>query len=536
MPRYNPNNSLLTAVDNYLNTPAKAGENALDIYHDLTFRTVGAMFADLYALTMAQSLWRVGMHEKKVTMQMHIRNNPFNGAYTVSAGQELIVKFLRNWNFARRHVDALATLKNPRGDGKLFDPAFLKYIFNAEMDLTVEALKEGSIFHPYEALANVTGPAWQAEMVEGPNLQLMNSSSLLTTAGSHITNAVGGDPWIEGGMRRAQDFMGLGATRGAIISGANSSSNVAAFAIFGTPAGGTMAHFYVMLHKSEQEAFKNWITTSPDNSIFLPDTEGDTPRGVARIIEACKDAGITPIGIRLDSGDLAYLAKETRKLLDAAGFYTTMVIASNDLNPESILSIKGEMLQFSKDEGIDAKMNAWLIGTWQVTAKSNPALGGVYKLMSVWEDSDTVRDIIKISGDESGIKTTIPGYSRGIRIVGETSGGISQYNANVIVDGGFDINQTHLQQDLVSVDKNAPLNKPQVYSAGTRIHSNYVTLFDTGIQKYELPPLNEIVEHETTEMAMLDSSYKRWSNPRQFKVGIEQNLFNKRQAMIEARR
>jgi hypothetical protein len=156
--------------------------------------------------------------------------------------------------------------------------------------------------------------------------------------------------------------------------------------------------------------------------------------------------------------------------------------------------------------------------------------------MSVWEDSDTVRDIIKISGDESGIKTTIPGYSRGIRIVGETSGGISQYNANVIVDGGFDINQTHLQQDLVSVDKNAPLNKPQVYSAGTRIHSNYVTLFDTGIQKYELPPLNEIVEHETTEMAMLDSSYKRWSNPRQFKVGIEQNLFNKRQAMIEARR
>lgn len=535
IPRYQPKNPLFAAVDNYLQQPLKDGENALADFHDLLFRQTGALFADLYALTMAQSLWKLGLHEKEVTMQMHIRNNPFGGAYTASAGQELLVKFLRNWHFARRHTDALARLQNPRGGGKLFEKGFLKYLAEAELDITVEALKEGSLFFPYEALVTVTGPAWQAEMVEGAKLQLMNSHSLFLTAASHVMSAVGDDSAIEGGLRRAQDFMGLGPTRAAMISGFKSSSNVASYAIYGTAAGGTMAHFYVMLHKGEGEAFSNWIKTSPDNSIFLPDTEGDPLRGVARIIQACKDAGITPLGIRHDSGDLAYLAKETRKMLDAAGFHSTLVIASNDLSPETILAIKGELIRYEKDEGISNAMNGWLVGTWLTTAKDNPALGGVYKLMSVYEDSQTARDIIKIGADENHVKTTIPGLTRAVRMVDTDSIGVDRYVGNVIVPSSFDMRQKVLAQDLVSVDKDSPLNTPKVFQAGTRIRSNYVTLFDRGQQVYELPSLAEISQHHATEMALLEPAYKRWHNPRTFKVGIEQSLFNKRQQMIARR-
>lgn len=535
-PRYTPKNPLLKAVDTYLSKPLNQGDNGLDDYHDMLFRMVGGLYADFYALTMAQSMYRIGMHEKHVTATMHIRSNPFGGSYTLSVGLELVAKFIRNWHFSKRHVDLLKQQKNPRGDSRMFDDDFAKYLYNAQMDLTIEVLKEGSLAFPYQSMVIVTGPAWMVEMVEGAILNLMNSHTLFATAASHLKNAIGNDLFIEGGLRRSQDFMGLGPTRSAMIAGANSSSNVASMAIHGTKAGGTMAHFYIMLHESEYQGLENYLKTMPDNSTCLPDTEGDTPRGVRRVIKACKALNIIPMAIRLDSGDLAYLAKEVRKILDAAGFTSTMVIASNDLDPESILSIKGELLQYSKDEGIQAKMNGWLVGTWLAAAKGDPALGGVYKLAVVYEDSDTVREIIKVGGDEHGAKTTIPGISRAIHILETNADWTDKYSANIIVDGNFDVSQKQLTEDLVSIDKDAPLNKPVVFKAGSRINSNYIKLFDTGIQKYELPPLEEVVQHAASETSMLDSSYKRWKNPRTFKVGIEKSLFDKRQGMIEARR
>ena len=321
---------------------------------------------------MAYGYWKTGRAEREAVFHLFFRKNPFQGGYTIAAGLQSVADLLEDFRFETDDIEYLSTLTG--NDGKaLFAPDFLDYLSELEFSCDVDAVPEGTVVFPHEPMVRVKGPILQCQILETPLLNLINFQSLIATKASRITTATGGESVLEFGLRRAQGIDGaLAASRAAYIGGCDATSNVLAGKLFGIPVKGTHAHSWVMSFDDELSAFREYAAAMPNNCVFLVDTY-DTIQGVRNAIEVGKqlrESGHEMVGIRLDSGDLAYLSIEARNLLDEAGFPDAAIVASNDLDEGIIASLK--------DQG--AKIAVWGVGTKLVTAFDQPALGGVFKL------------------------------------------------------------------------------------------------------------------------------------------------------------
>ena len=334
-----------------------------------------ALLTDLYQLTMAYGYWKSGRSELEAAFHLFFRKAPFQSGFTIAAGLATAIDFLKSFHFTDADLQFLATLTG-NDNRPLFEPGFLEYLRTLRFCCDVDAIPEGSVVFPNEPLLRIKGPILQCQLLETALLNLLNFQSLIATKAARICLAARGEPVLEFGLRRAQGVDGaLAASRAAYIGGCAATSNVLAGKIFGIPVRGTHAHSWVMSFDDEREAFLAYAEAVPNNCVFLVDTY-DTLEGVRHAVETGKwlrEHGYEMVGIRLDSGDLAWLSIEARKILDEAGFPKAVIIASNNLDEHIIASLK--------EQG--AQINVWGVGTKMITAYDQPALGGVYKLSAI---------------------------------------------------------------------------------------------------------------------------------------------------------
>lgn len=356
------------------------------------------MLTDLYQLTMGQGYFREGKHEQEAAFDIFFRPNSLI-TYSVAAGIEQAAEYLENLRFEEEDIAYLRSLG-------IFTEEFLGYLSRLRFTGDVIAVKEGEIVFPYEPILTVKAPMIQAQLVETALLTFVNHQTLIASKSAKICAAAGGGV-MEFGLRRAQGAdAGIYGARAAIIGGCVGTSNVYAGKLFNVPVSGTMAHSWVMNFPSELEAFRAYAECFPTGCLLLVDTYDTLKSGVPNAIKVfreLRERGYEPKGIRLDSGDLAYLSKEARKLLDRAGFPNTIICASGDLDENSIRSLKTQ----------GAKIDTWGVGTKLITSADMPALGGVYKLAAVFEDG---KEIAKIKLSDTTEKITNPGMKEVYRI------------------------------------------------------------------------------------------------------------------------
>ncbi|RYF55329.1 MAG: nicotinate phosphoribosyltransferase, partial [Cytophagaceae bacterium] len=330
-----------------------------------------SLLTDLYQVTMAYGYWKSGTAEKEAVFNLYFRKNPFGGGFTVACGLANAIGYVTHFGFTKKDLRYLRTLTGSDGE-PLFETAFLDYLGALKLTVDIDAMPEGTVVFPNEPLVRVRGPILQCQLLETPLLNLINFETLIATKAARLRLVADTDTLLEFGLRRAQGVDGgMTASRAAYIGGCDATSNVLAGKHYDIPVRGTHAHSWVMSFDSELEAFETYADVLPNNVTLLVDTY-DTIQGVRNAIEAgqrLRERGYRLSGIRLDSGDLAYLSIEARKLLDAAGFTDTAIVASNDLDETIINSLKQQ----------GAKITVWGVGTKLVTAYDQPALGGVYK-------------------------------------------------------------------------------------------------------------------------------------------------------------
>ena len=477
-----------------------------------------ALLTDLYQLTMSQAAWKAGLWDSEAAFHLFFRKAPFKGGYTVAAGLESALEYLRAFKFSPGDISYLASLNDSRG-AQLFDPGFLTALGALELSVDVDAIPEGTVVFPQEPLLRVIGPVAQCMLLETPLLNLINFQTLIATKAARICGAAKGEPVIEFGLRRAQGIDGaLSASRAAYLGGVTATSNVLAGKRYGIPVRGTHAHSWVMLFDDELAAFQAYADALPGNVIFLVDTY-DTLEGVRHAIEVgrkLRQAGHELLGVRLDSGDLAWLSIEARKLLDAAGFEKTSILASNDLDEHLIQSLK--------EQG--ATINSWGIGTRLVTGDSEPALGGVYKLSAVRAAGGPWKPRLKLS--EQTAKVSTPGILN-VRRFTETTDNGERLVADLIWDQERGLAPEGSAQELI--DPNDATRRKRV-PAGTRHQELLVPVVRGGKQVYAPPPLAESRARTFAELARLDFTHKRLHNPHAYPVGLEPALHAFRTELI----
>jgi nicotinate phosphoribosyltransferase len=479
------------------------------------YRTSLALLIDLYQLTMAQAYWSSGTAEKEAVFHLFFRKNPFSGGFAVACGLARAVECLDQFRFGPDDLEYLRSLKG--NDGRpLLDPAFVRELAALELRCDVDAVPEGTVMFPHEPLVRVRGPILQAQLLETMLLNVVNFETLIATKAARVCLAARGDPVIDFGLRRAQDIDGgLSASRAAYVGGCVGTSNVLAGRLFGIPVRGTHAHSWVMSFDSEPEAFEAYARAQPNNCVLLVDTY-DTLDGVRHAVETgrrLRERGHELAGIRLDSGDLAWLSIEARKILDAGGFPEAAIVASNDLDEHVIASLK--------EQG--AAITAWGVGTRLVTGGDEPALGGVYKLAAVRVPGEAWRHRIKIS--EQSIKTTNPGIQQVRRY--ETEDG---FLADVIYD-----EERGLPAEPVIVDPVDPTRRKRV-SPETPGADLLEPILRGGHVVYEPPLLTAVRARASEQVARLHPGIKRFVNPHQFPVGLSAELHElKTRLVLDAR-
>jgi nicotinate phosphoribosyltransferase len=478
-----------------------------------TYPVPPATMTDLYELTMAAGYWKLGRTDERAIFTLSFRQAPFGGGFTVAAGLEGVVAFIERFRFT---ADELAHLEGLRGsdDKPLFEPAFLAYLAGLRLGVDVDAVPEGTVVFPHEPLIRVTGSLLEAQLLETALLNLVNFPTLAATKAAHVTLAAGGAPVLEFGLRRAQGpDGGLTASRSAYLGGCFATSNVLAGRLFDIPVRGTHAHSWVLSFASEQEAFDAWADVMPGNAVMLVDTY-DSVEGVANAIDTGKrlrERGHQLAGIRLDSGDLAYLSNRAREMLDADGFEETQIIASNDLDPETIESLQAQ----------GARIDVWGVGTKLVTCYDQPALGGVYKLTAI-EDGDGWRTPVKVSSDTA--KITVPGQL-GVRRFFDADG---TARADMIWDGLKDLDGSR-----VIVDPADSHHRMTIDAAWTH-KEVLVPVFRGGERVYALPALADARDHARHEIGTLHPAILRQLRPHWYPAGLEWSLHRRRESLIEA--
>lgn len=437
----------------------------INIREPLYHRTIGPLAADKYAFTMAAALFEAeasgeyqGLLEATTSFQLFVRKLPRNGIITAdgqtvrygsltTAGLPFVQEWLEGWRFSANDLRVLSRQLAP--DGKpLFSPAYLEFLSKSRLSVSIDAMPDGSLAFENQPILRVKGPLYQCLMLEASLINLMSSTTLYTTHAAAMVQAAGDKPVWEFSLRRGQDHFGLAAAYGAYVAGAAGTSNLLADKFFNIPSAGTMAHAFVMLHVDEISAFKLWAKHSP-TGVYLVDTF-DTISGIQNAIDVCKAEGVPLCGVRLDSGDLAYFAKESRKMLDAAGFTQAIIFAQNDLDPAKI-----ESLRLAQAAPIDT----YAVGTWLGTAQADPALSAVFKLASV-QQGDMLRKVMKFSEDR--IKTSLPGTQDVLRMRDQKG----MFVGDVMVPERAVSGEGLLAADIVSVDPAAPEHR-RVFPAGT---------------------------------------------------------------------
>jgi nicotinate phosphoribosyltransferase len=470
-----------------------------------------ALLTDLYQLTMAYGYWKTGRVDQEAVFHLFFRKAPFSGGYAVACGLAPVLDYLDGFGFLDDDIEYLATLAGNDGT-PLFEPAFLDYLAGLRLAVTVHAVPEGTVVFPHEPLLRVEGPILQCQLLETALLNLVNFDTLIATKSARICLAARGDPVLEFGLRRAQGRDGgLSASRAAYIGGCAATSNVLAGKCFGIPVRGTHAHSWVMSFDSELEAFDAYAEVMPNNCVLLVDTY-DSLEGVRHAIEVgrrLRQRGKELAGIRLDSGDLAWLSTQARKLLDEAGFQKAAIIASNDLDEHLIQSLAVE----------GAAIGVWGVGTKLCTAYDEPALGGVYKLAAVRRPGQPWHHRIKLS--EQAVKVTTPGIQQVRRFIQG-----SEFVADAIYDEELGIPEPCTIVDPLDSTRQKTLG-PEAQGADL-----LVTVYDRGRRVHESPPLATSRERTREQLACFHAGIKRLSNPHQYPVGLERRLYERRTELV----
>ena len=479
------------------------------------YRLPLALLTDLYQLTMAQAYRRAGKGEVEAVFHLFYRRNPFGGGFAVACGLSRVLELVQGFRYGDEDLAYLA-LQTGNDGRPLFDSGFLEELGSLRLACDVDAVPEGSVVFPYEPLVRVRGPLLQAQLLETALLNAVNFETLIATKAARVALAARGDEVIEFGLRRAQGIDGgLSASRAAFVGGCSATSNVLAGRLLGLPVRGTHAHSWVMAFDGEEEAFEAWAQAQPNNCVFLVDTY-DTLEGVRHAAAAAlrlRERGHQAIGIRLDSGDLAYLSIEARAILDEAGFPEAKIVASNDLDEHVIASLK--------EQG--ARIDAWGVGTRLVTGGDQAALGGVYKLAAVRDPGGPWRHRVKIS--EQAVKTSNPGVQQVRRFSGPDG-----FVADVIYDEESGIDAAPLVVDPLD-----PTRRKRI-PAGSTFEDLLLPVMRGGRVVYDPPPLVETQARAKQQVSRLHPGIRRFVNPHQYPVGLALQLYElKTRLVLEAR-
>ena len=476
-----------------------------------------AMLTDLYQVTMAFAYWRTGLLDTEACFHLYFRSNPFGGGFSVACGLKQAIDYLEDLSFSEDDTSYLATLSGSDGH-PLFDAEFLTWLRGFEFGCDVLAVPEGTVVFPNEPLLRVTGPIAQCQLVETTLLNLVNFQTLVATKAARVCHAAGGDPVIEFGLRRAQGpDGGLSASRAAYVGGCTGTSNVLAGKRYGIPVSGTHAHSWVMAFDSEPEAFDAYAEALPNNCTFVIDTY-DTLEGARHAVEAgrkLRARGHEMVGVRIDSGDLAWLSKRVREILDAGGFPDARIVASNELDEHLISSLK--------DQG--AAIDLWGVGTKLATSWDQPALGGVYKLSAIRRPGEGWTPRVKVS--EQTAKVTTPGVL-----------GVRRYRREDTTLAGdmiYDTQAPPLEREPVMVDPADPTRR-KAFTAEQTAEELLVDVFSAGSLVYEPPPLADVRARALAAVAELDPSLTRFLNPHSYPVGLERGLSDLRTRLVLAAR
>ena len=483
------------------------------------YGTSVSLLIDLYQLTMAYAYWKSGLGEREGAFHLHFRKPPFASGFSIACGLADVVSFIEKFNFDPSDTDYLASLKGNDGQ-PLFERAFLDYLRDLKFSCDVDAIPEGTPVFPYEPLVRVCGPIIQCQLLETALLNIINFQTLIATKSARVCLAAKGESVLEFGARRAQGFDGaLTASRAAYIGGAAATSNVLAGKIFGIPVKGTHAHSWVMTFENELEAFLKYAEAMPNNCVFLVDTY-DTIAGVKNAIVAgnhLRENGHEMIGIRLDSGDLAWLSIEARRLMDEAGFPDAQIFASNDLDETIIESLKVQ----------GAQIVVWGVGTRLVTGGDQSALGGVYKLSAIRDERKDWQPRIKIS--EQAIKISNPGVQQVRRFFEEKPNGKLAL-ADVIYD-----ESTPCAGDCVAVDSTDATRRWKLV-ASLKQQDLLVPVLRAGVRVGDLPDIHAARKAAQENLAHFSDGIKRFINPHLYPVGIEEKMQQTKMRLIEEAR
>lgn len=472
-----------------------------------------ALLTDLYQFTMAQAYWQTGKMQDDGCFYLHFRDNPFHGGYAVASGMAEVAKMIDNYSFENEDIEYLASLPAPDG-GNLFDPDFLATLNALCLSIDVDAVLEGTVVFPYEPLIRVRGPIIQCQLVETAILNSVNFETLIATKAARVCGVAKG-PVAEFGLRRAQGPMGGNlASRAAIVGGCASTSNTMAGKLFDLPVSGTHAHSWVMAHDDELEAFRAYARVMPHNCILLVDTYDvlDGVRNAIIVALEMEQRGQKLSGIRIDSGDLAWLSIQARDLLDEAGLDYVKIVASNDLDEYTIQSLHDQ----------EARIDAWGVGTRLATAYDQPSLGGVYKLCATRAPGQQWTPSLKVS--EQVKKSTFPGVLEVRRY----------FDADGVMVGDMVYDQNMPPRDDLIIDPFDDLRRKDL--SGKDHQELLVPLARKGKAILSADETSAIRAQQRTlaNLQQLHPSNKRLLNPHSYPVGLETQLHGQREALIKA--
>ena len=472
------------------------------------------LLTDLYELTMMQGYFRNKTANETVIFDLFYRSNPCGNGYSIMAGLEQAIKYIKELHFTRADIEYLRSLN-------MFEESFLDYLGDFKFTGDIYAIPEGTIIFPREPLVKVIAPIMEAQLVETALLNIINHQSLIATKAARVCYAAKGDGVMEFGLRRAQGpDAGIYGARAAVIAGCVGTSNVLAGELFDVPVKGTHAHSWIMSFPDEYTAFKTYAEIYPQACTLLVDTYDTLKSGVPnaiRVFTEMREAGV-PLknyGIRLDSGDLAYLSKKARKMLDDAGFTDAVISASNDLDEYVIQSLKMQ----------GAAITSWGVGTNLITAKDNPAFGGVYKLAAIQDDQGNFIPKIKLS--ENSEKVTNPGNKKIYRIYDKESGKIK---ADLICMD----DETYTEDEPMRLFSPTEPWKKTTLAPGTyTLRELMVPVFKQGECVYESPKVMDIRAYCLQEQDTLWEETKRFVNPHKVYVDLSKKLYDTKISLLD---
>ena len=471
------------------------------------------LLTDLYELTMMQGYFKYGNTET-VVFDAFYRKNPCEGGYAICCGLEQVIDYIKNLNFSYDDIQYLRSLN-------LFEDDFINYLSSWHFTGDIYAVPEGTVVFPYEPLVKVVAPIMEAQLLEAAILNIVNHQSLIATKASRVVYAAGGGV-MEFGLRRAQGpDAGIYGARAACIAGCVGTSNVLTGQMFDVAVKGTHAHSWVMSFPDEYTAFKTYAELYPDACILLLDTYDTLHSGVPnaiRVFDEMKAKGIKSkfYGIRLDSGDLAYLSKKARKMLDDAGYPDAVISASSDLDENLIFSLKSQ----------GAQITSWGVGTNMITSKDWPSFGGVYKLVAM-RDSKTGEFTPKIKVSENIEKITNPGNKKIYRIYSKETGKII---GDLIT---LDDEVFTEDQDILLFDQLSTWKKTLVKAGTFTLREVLVKVFDKGVCVYDSPSVAEITKTCEKELDTLWEETRRLVNPNKVYVDLSEKLYSIKQGLLD---